>query len=409
MIKVSVVIPVYNMETYIEECLDSIFSQTLKEIEVLCIDDGSTDRSYEILKKYREKYKNLIVFRQQNQGAGIARNKGIQCANVEYICFMDPDDYYAQEQALELLYRNAKENHAVICGGNIVGVLQNGMLERQGRWFSENKMISFKDYGNYFYYTTYIFRLELLRKNNILFPPYRRYQDPPFLLAAMIAAQEFYAINEVIYTYRIGYKEVKFSLPVVIDVLKGIRDCFTMAKENNLIKVYDEQLKNILSVHLAKIYPYAYENQKEIWNLIDEIHEISMEWVGEISDIFTNLETLKDYTKQIKDRRDDMIAQCHAAQEVVIYGAGKAGMYFFQNYGKECKCLSGFAVSKKEKEEFIEGYEVKEIGNYSRDALIIVAVGKRYTQEILNNLERMYFKNVCSIDYTELKMVENVL
>ena len=160
MIKVSVVIPVYNMETYIEECLDSIFSQTLKEIEVLCIDDGSTDRSYEILKKYREKYKNLIVFRQQNQGAGIARNKGIQCANGEYICFMDPDDYYAQEQALELLYRNAKENHAVICGGDIVGVLQNGMLERQGRWFSENKMISFKDYGNYFYYTTYIFRLE---------------------------------------------------------------------------------------------------------------------------------------------------------------------------------------------------------------------------------------------------------
>ena len=57
----------------------------------------------------------------------------------------------------------------------------------------------------------------------------------------------------MIYTYRIGYKEVKFSLPVVIDVLKGIRDCFTMAKENNLIKVYDEQLKNILSVHSIRL------------------------------------------------------------------------------------------------------------------------------------------------------------
>ena len=73
------------------------------------------------------------------------------------------------------------------------------------------------------------------------------------------------------------------------------------------------------------------------------------------------------------------------------------------------KSVNVYQDLQKEKEEFIEGYEVKEIDNYSRDALIIVAVGKRYTQEILNNLERMYFKNVCSIDYTELKMIENVL
>ena len=120
MIKVSVIIPIYNMERYLKECLDSVLNQTLKEIEIICIDDGSTDHSHEILLDYRERYANILLVRQENQGAGPAKNKGMACAKGKYICFMDPDDYYAQDQALELLYKNAEENRVSVCGGDFI-------------------------------------------------------------------------------------------------------------------------------------------------------------------------------------------------------------------------------------------------------------------------------------------------
>ena len=80
MINVSVILPVYNTEKYLPECLDSIINQSLHDIEIICIDDGSTDSSLQILKKYAEKDKRIIVLEQKNSGAGIARNKGMEVA-----------------------------------------------------------------------------------------------------------------------------------------------------------------------------------------------------------------------------------------------------------------------------------------------------------------------------------------
>lgn len=93
MIKVSVIIPVYNVEKYLEECLDSIINQTLKEIEIICIDDGSTDSSLNVLENYKKKDKRIIVLQQQNLGAGAARNKGLDLARGKYLSFLDADDF----------------------------------------------------------------------------------------------------------------------------------------------------------------------------------------------------------------------------------------------------------------------------------------------------------------------------
>ena len=91
--KVSVIIPVYNAEKYLRQCLDSVVNQTLRDIEIICVDDGSTDGSIEILREYEQKDSRVKVLCQKNQYAGVARNNGLSHASGEYVFFMDSDDY----------------------------------------------------------------------------------------------------------------------------------------------------------------------------------------------------------------------------------------------------------------------------------------------------------------------------
>ena len=128
--KVSVIIPVYNTAKDLKECLDSVISQTLDDIEIICINDGSPDNSLEILREYAQKDTRFVIIDQKNKGAGAARNIGISQAVGEFVAFMDADDKYPDNQVLEDLYSKVIENNVLICGGEIncfdgVGVNQD--------------------------------------------------------------------------------------------------------------------------------------------------------------------------------------------------------------------------------------------------------------------------------------------
>ena len=110
-IKVSVIIPVYNVEKYLRQNLDSVANQTLKDIEVICVDDGSTDSSFEIVKEYAEKDPRFIAVSQENGGAGAARNNGLRRARGKYLSFLDSDDFF-DERMLEEAYNKAEETKA---------------------------------------------------------------------------------------------------------------------------------------------------------------------------------------------------------------------------------------------------------------------------------------------------------
>lgn len=408
MIKVSVIIPIYNMERYLRECLDSVLAQTLKEIEIICIDDGSADRSHEILLDYSRRYTNVILIRQENQGAGPAKNRGLACAKGKYICFMDPDDYYAQDQALELLYMKAEKNGVSVCGGDFISFYENGNTKRPKRWFPDNRIVAFKDYGNYYYFTSYIIRRSLIIDNHILFPPYRRYEDPPFFLQVMVYAERFYAVNELVYAYRVGHKEEQYTLETILDILNGIYDCFKIAEKNNLVKVYEEQLKHKLLDYLGIIYPYIGEGQKNVWDIVHKINDISLRWRGEISEMFRSRESLEAYIEEIRAGRDHMVEACLNAEEVVIYGAGEAGRFFLDNYGNICHHIVGFAVSKRIGDSFLEGYPVRMIQEYGRTALVVIAVSRRYINEMCQNLEKLQFINVCCAEYDALSVLKKI-
>ncbi len=116
MVKVSVIVPVYNAEQYLEKCLNSICSQTLKEIEIICVNDGSTDGSLQMLHEFAERDRRIKIVSQSNQYAGVARNHGMEYATGKYLSFLDADDYFKHDM-LEKMYQRAEKSRAdiVIC------------------------------------------------------------------------------------------------------------------------------------------------------------------------------------------------------------------------------------------------------------------------------------------------------
>lgn len=125
---ISVLIPVYNVEKYLERCLDSICNQTMKEIEIIIVDDGSTDRSGEIIKEYANHNKNIIHIHQKNGGESSARNAAIPLAKGKYISFVDSDDWIA-ENMLETLYKHAEKENADIVMCNIIRAVNSEQLD----------------------------------------------------------------------------------------------------------------------------------------------------------------------------------------------------------------------------------------------------------------------------------------
>lgn len=113
-VKVSVIIPVYNAEPFLDDCLRTLLGQTLKEIEIICVNDGSKDSSLEILRGYEETDARMRVIDQENQGAGAARNAGLAIAKGEYLSFLDADDFY-ESNMLERAYETAKGADADVC------------------------------------------------------------------------------------------------------------------------------------------------------------------------------------------------------------------------------------------------------------------------------------------------------
>lgn len=108
---ISIIVPVYNVESFLSQCLDSLVNQTLKEIEIICVNDGSSDNSLSILKEYAERDNRIVVIDQPNSGVSIARNKALKCVSGEYYMFVDSDDWLDPETC-EVAYNYAVQNHA---------------------------------------------------------------------------------------------------------------------------------------------------------------------------------------------------------------------------------------------------------------------------------------------------------
>ena len=147
--KISIIIPIFNKRIFLKECLNSVINQSLKNIEIICIDDGSTDNSSTILYNFSKYDDRFVIIRQKNKGAGFSRNKGINISKGKFISFLDSDDKYYNNFSLQLLYENAKKYKAIICGGGIeiLKIIKNQTISEQNIFENEG-FIKYVDYQN---------------------------------------------------------------------------------------------------------------------------------------------------------------------------------------------------------------------------------------------------------------------
>ena len=214
-IKVSVVMPVYNVAEYLPQALESVTGQTLREIEIICVDDGSTDASPEILKQYAEADDRIRVLRQQNQYAGMARNRGLSEATGKYVIFWDPDDFF-EEQALFLMYEEAERTQAqiVVCGANRYDtLLDETILTNVYLWMErvpEKRPFSRQDMGQYIYnFATNVpwnklYLKSFIEEHDLRFEARRQANDTYFVLMAFYYAERMSVVDERLINYRIS-------------------------------------------------------------------------------------------------------------------------------------------------------------------------------------------------------------
>lgn len=233
---ISVIIPVYNAEKYLAECLDKTLGQSLHNIEILCIDDCSTDNSLKILNEYLNKDDRVKIYQMgKNSGSGPARNIGLLNSAGEYLAFMDPDDYYYNNDCLKNLYINAVKNNVNICGGNRKGLdneLNKLFTQPHLRTFRNNMFLSPIDFQGPYGYVQFIYKRSFIEKNNILFPAYRRFQDPVFFVKVIAACDKMFVLDKLIYIHRANHQKVIWNSGKASDVMNGINDILKILGQN---------------------------------------------------------------------------------------------------------------------------------------------------------------------------------
>ncbi|MBR6098890.1 glycosyltransferase family 2 protein [bacterium] len=238
MAKVSVILPVYNVKKYLRKCLNTLINQTLQDIEIICVDDCSTDGSLQILEEYAQKDKRIIIIKQEkNQGQGIARNKAIKCASGEYIGFVDPDDWVTKAM-FETMYNQAKSLNSDIvmcnfkryyeCKGEAdVGLFLRNTDKDFNKIFikfpaetnlTKDQIYSILLISPCFVFNK-IFNAKLIKDSNIHFSEHRCYEDIEFVLNAFLKAKNISYIEKRLYYYRQRQSSTLRALSNRCDVL----------------------------------------------------------------------------------------------------------------------------------------------------------------------------------------------
>uniref|UniRef100_UPI0040560F66 glycosyltransferase n=1 Tax=Acetatifactor sp. TaxID=1872090 RepID=UPI0040560F66 len=414
--KISVIIPIYNMGKYLEECLGSIVNQSIEGLEIIAVNDGSTDNSLDILKRYSQKYPNIIIHSQSNQGQASAKNYGILHATGKYIAIMDPDDYYPNNECLERLYNCAEENGAIICGG----LLQEKSGDKiyladpeVAEEYYHNQFVDIHEYNDMYRHQRYLYNREFLIDNNILFPLYRRYEDQPFTIKALCTAGVFYASDIPVYIKRVAHKTEKNSLRVCIDILCGIRDAARICKDNNLERIYERSLCKIVDAYQIPFYKYAYMGINEIDDVIQEINEIFIEWKGEPLPTLDK-ELVCRYREESLELYNSIKKILLSGKPVILYGAGQRADFFLQLFAEEKGSIIGMAVSDMRQDESFNGYRVSYVGQYATEELktnayILVTTLSIHWEEITKRLDEFEFKNVLTLDMNKLRLANSII
>lgn len=246
MIKVSIIVPVYNVEKYLEKCLKSLVNQTLKDIEIIVVNDGATDNSQDIIDKFDLKYDNIIALKKTNGGLSDARNYGVGFAKGKYIGFVDSDDF-VDEDMYENLYNKAILDKSDIVECNLRHTFEDFEdIEIGEKIYEKNKILI---YGRSVVWNK-IYDREWLTKTGVQFPKGLIYEDVQYYLMLVPYIRKYSYIDSASIHYVQRSSSINnFSTLKTMDILKILKNILEYYKKNGF---YDEY-KKALEFFFAKI------------------------------------------------------------------------------------------------------------------------------------------------------------
>ena len=249
MAKITVIVPVYNMEKYIERCLKSLLSQTLEDIEIIVVNDGSTDKSKEIILDFLESYGNIIYKEKENEGVAVARNYGLKAASGEYITFLDPDDYIEKDM-YEKMYNKAKEEEE-----------EADLVECDFYWEYPNKKK--QDVGKVYLGKkdmlvnvrvmpwNKLIKKSIIQDNNIRFPKGLKYEDVEFTYKLVPYCNKVSFVKKPFVHYMQREDSASYSYnEKVADIFLVLDDVIEYYRSNGIYEEYKEELEYVYTRYL---------------------------------------------------------------------------------------------------------------------------------------------------------------
>ncbi len=264
--KISIIVPVYNAEKYLGRCLDTLLNQTLTDIEIICVNDGSGDKSCDILEEYAKKDYRIKVINQENSGVAVARNNALNVAVGEFIGFVDADDWVTLN-FYENLYNIAIQNDADIAVSNVFKYSSETKIETLLN-FNEVKLyeqtsekLEIAQVPKFNYIWNKIYRRTKLLENNITFPISNMFEDAVFTLKTITLLEKMATVPQGIYYYFDNENSLtKASKNLRKDLLISCKEVRTFIEKYNLswkfmnlYPYYQKDIVKILSIPLLII------------------------------------------------------------------------------------------------------------------------------------------------------------
>lgn len=256
---ISIIVPIYNAEKYLNKCIDSLVNQTKKELEILLINDGSTDRSEEIINSYQDS--RIKYYKNKNQGIGKTRNFGIEKSTGKYIMFIDSDDYL-DDKACEILYNKAENDKLDIVLCDFYKLYDSGKLEEvkqpsfKNSSLKDNPKILNENLSPW----AKIYKRELIIKNDIKFIENLKYEDAPFVSIALDKARKIGKVDQCLNYYLVHENsETTIRDEKVFDILEIVNIIRKYFKNKNYIK----ETLDKLTVRIITNYTIQQRMQKD--------------------------------------------------------------------------------------------------------------------------------------------------
>lgn len=284
---ISIIVPFYNVEQYIDRCIQSLITQTYRNIEILLVDDCSPDNTLEIAKKYTKTDARIKILQyEKNRGLGGARNYGIQNANGEYVLFVDSDDYI-EANTIERLYEKAKNNNLCVLEANYLKEGESNTEILPIRDYFVNKVLSGKEYWESIPIAPVVawnkfYKLSFLKENNIAFK-LRKFEDVAFTAEVFMKAKRVMNINFPFYHYIVRDN----SIMTETTSISHLEDAYVLIND---MKVLFEGSKE--NEQMKKSYLYSYIGFFRLWHLYSDEKEVKRQMKNKVMSLFQDARML---------------------------------------------------------------------------------------------------------------------